>query len=484
VHLWDPATNLPVDQPRPYTPLTNSAWIDLSRVMATISRKLGEDWTVTAKALHSLSNGPTSINTYLGAAYFPASGPRNLTVDLNVGVFGSMDRTDAAVFDLTGHAQALGMAHTLLASADYYRTRIEMPTIGYTCCITTNYFFGPTPLPEGAGVVVPPPTSTGAFGFYSGGLYRTASRSFGLALQDQVKLPGDLQALAGVRYQHTAFTSDGNNEFALPGTPVVPITTLPLVSNPAVVDHAFNPRVGLLWHPVSWGSLYYTYATNYGANGGGIAFGGTPLPPESARAHEVGAKAEFAGGKLVSTIALFDLTKYHVLAGDLAHPGSNFSVSIGEIQSKGAEWSLQGALARQWDIVATLSYAQPYVKVGGNGYAAGHILGGVPERQCNLWASYRFPQQALAGLRAGLGANWVASTIQPLTSFETPAYWIASAMASFDTRIGGHKASLQLNVNNLFNKDYYTNVYVYAGNQISDNYGNPTQYRLSARFEF
>ena len=46
------------------------------------------------------------------------------------------------------------------------------------------------------------------------------------------------------------------------------------------------------------------------------------------------------GGKMMSTVALFDLTKQNVATADPLNPG--FNLAIGEVRSRGAEFDIQG----------------------------------------------------------------------------------------------------------------------------------------------
>jgi outer membrane receptor for ferric coprogen and ferric-rhodotorulic acid len=110
---------------------------------------------------------------------------------------------------------------------------------------------------------------------------------------------------------------------------------------------------------------------------------------------------------------------------------------------------------------------------------------GVPEYLFNLWTTYKLPQQELRGWKVGAGANWRASSAYPGSVLETPAYWLASSMASYEHRFAGYKAIVQLNVNNLLNKFYYNDLYLALRQNYADlNYGDPREYRLSLRVEF
>jgi iron complex outermembrane receptor protein len=476
--LTDPTTNLPVPLPRPYSPLVGASTLDLSRLMATIEQRVNDDWSVTGKVLHSLTMSPVSIGSYINTLYYPYTTAGGLPDDETLAVLNSEDRIDAVTVDVVGHADVLSTKHTVLLGGDFYHQAIDFPILGYACCFPSN-FLSPPPLPAGAGAL-----PIGPNGYQFGSLSYTDNRSFGLYVQDQIKLPFDVQLLIGERYQHFATTSSGNFVSG------APITSQTAVANTPTLDRTFNPRLGVLWHPKDWISFYYTYTTNFGINNG-FNYLHSPLAPESAKQSELGAKAELFGGKLVSNLAAYDLTKFHVVAADPAH--INYSVTVGEIQSKGFDYSLQGQLTRQWDVIGTLSYTQPYVKAGAaspSAYVPGHLMPAVPEHQFNVWSTIKLPD--VTGVKLGAGANWVASTGMPLTAFETPPYWVFSAMGSYDAKVNGYTTKWQVNVNNLLNKDYFTNLYVYANalngsspySLAGYNYGNPRQIRLSVRIEF
>jgi catecholate siderophore receptor len=102
-----------------------------------------------------------------------------------------------------------------------------------------------------------------------------------------------------------------------------------------------------------------------------------------------------------------------------------------------------------------------------------------PKNAFTLWTSYRFP----FGLTLGGGARYSGGLRRGTdgavgTPNHTEAYWVFDAMASY--RINKH-VDLQLNVFNLFDKDY-----VAAINKSGYRYfpGAPRSVRLTANFKF
>ena len=87
----------------------------------------------------------------------------------------------------------------------------------------------------------------------------------------------------------------------------------------------------------------------------------------------------------------------------------------------------------------------------------------------------------------GGGANWASKATPSGTVLPSgaPSYWVASAFAAYETKVGGQKTTVQLNANNLFNKIYYYDqMPAGASNSEYVNYGTPRQFKLSAKVEF
>jgi iron complex outermembrane receptor protein len=470
--LVDPSNNEMVPVNPAFNPLPSQSGTDLSRLYADVEHRFDERWSLSWKVLHTLTVVPEQTYSYVAYAYFPAAGPNDYPIDRNVVASASRNRTDATMLDFVGHADGLGMQHTLLLGGDLYHTPITMPIYGYSCCQPTN-FYDPSPLAANAAFVPTPayvPTNplSGGTGYTFGGDSVQSSIDYGLYVQDQVKLPGNIHLLIGERYQHYLQTSAANGQVGAP-----------LVSNPSLVDHAFTPRFGALWRPDARLSVYYSYAENFG-NNTGFTFPGTPLKPENSRQNEIGAKTEWLDGRLTGSIAAYNLAKYHLATGDPLHYGYN--LLVGAVRSKGVEFDLQGSPMPGWNVLVNASFVQPYVLEGAGAYNTGTRFPGVPEHQFNAWSTYALRGDGWRGLRLGGGANWAASAAYPGTHLEQPAYWTASLFAAYERVLATRHVSVQINVNNVFNRTYFVNLYpVPSANYTDLNYGNPREVRLTLR---
>jgi iron complex outermembrane receptor protein len=458
----DPVTSDYVWIGRTSTITSNEGKTDTSRYFETLSHAFGEDWAVTQKYMHALTVVPRGASDY-PADMYQQNG--QWFADRYVSAVGSINKTDAGIIDLVGHFKTAAIRHTLLVGADYYRTEVNF-TFGFGSNAIPTPIIDPVP-----DDLTPDPNSF---------MYLPqVSRNYGIYIQDQLKIADSVDVVLGERYQH--FQTDSG--FAMPPDSAV-------IPNPTVTDHALTPHAGVLWLPRRNLGVYASYSTNFGSNNG-FDFAGKPLDPESGKQYEVGAKLEMLDSKLTASAAWFDLRKTHVAVPDRLHP--NFSVTVGEIRSRGVEADLQGEVLPGWNVLTNLTYDPTLVTKGGpvgSNYVEGDPLSGDTKWMANLWTTYRCSGGALAGWKFGFGANWRDGEEYPRarvdgTSLTTPSYWVASAMAAYERPIGTAKLSLQVNVDNLFNTFYFNNLYPVApANYTFLNYGTPRSLAAAVKVAF
>ena len=458
----DPVTSDYVWIGRKSTITSNHGKTDLSRYFEALSHTFDDNWSVTQKYMHALTVVPSGSSDY-PADMFQQDG--QWYADRYVTAGGSVNKTDAGIVDIVGHFKTGAVRHTLLVGADYYRTEVNF-TFGFgTNAVPTPII---NPVPDN---LTPDPSSF---------MYLPqVSRNFGIYVQDQLKISDSVDVVLGERYQH--FKTDSG--FAMPpDSPVIP--------NPTLTDHALTPHAGILWLPRKNLSVYASYSTNFG-NNNGFDFSGKPLDPESGKQYEVGAKFEMFDSKLTASAAWFDLRKTNVSVPDRLHP--NFSVTVGEIRSRGVEADLQGEVLPGWSVITSLTYDPTLITKGGpvgSNYVEGDPLSGDTKWLANVWTTYKFNGGALAGWKFGFGANWRDGEEYPRarldgTSLATPSYWVASAMASYERPVGAAKLSLQLNIDNLFNRFYFNGLYpVASGNYTFLNYSTPRSLAAAVKVAF
>lgn len=117
---------------------------------------------------------------------------------------------------------------------------------------------------------------------------------------------------------------------------------------------------------------------------------------------------------------------------------------------------------------------------------------GYTKHRANVFTRYAFSTGGLKGLFVGGGVNWRdrtyrgaadlnrdGTTTNSNESLWTPSYYVVSALAGYSTRLFERPVSFQLNVDNVFDKDYYLSSG--TGNGF---WGNPRTFKLSATVEF
>lgn len=186
--------------------------------------------------------------------------------------------------------------------------------------------------------------------------------------------------------------------------------------------------------------------------------GGSYLDPVAGRSHEVGIKGEHLDGRLNSSLALFRIQQDNVAQLDEGQvvPGTSDFAYYGAkgVTSKGFEAQVSGEPATGWNLSAGISrsFARDAQGVTINAWT--------PKTQVQLFSSWRLPG-GWRRLTVGGGLRWQSATSATLAvggrdvDFEQKSFATVSLMARYAIN---PRLSLQLNVNNLFNKKHYVNV--------------------------
>jgi iron complex outermembrane receptor protein len=195
----------------------------------------------------------------------------------------------------------------------------------------------------------------------------------------------------------------------------------------------------------------------------GSDFAANSFKPETGRALELGAKWESADQRIGATAALFDIRKRNVLTSDPVNTG--YSVSAGEIRSRGLELDLAGQVTKHWRVNASLVFSD--VKIArDNSLEVGGRLLNVPKINGSVLAVY---EDAFAnGQRYGIGggithvgkrlgqARTQAEADAGTPAFDLPSYTTTKLVAYWRL---DPSLRLTLDVDNLFDKTYYASSY-------------------------
>ncbi|RPE30212.1 iron complex outermembrane receptor protein [Acinetobacter sp. BIGb0102] len=294
--------------------------------------------------------------------------------------------------------------------------------------------------------------------------------TYGFYLQDAIHLNEKWIAVLGGRYLHYQQTAGRSRPFK---------------ENTNTNDDAWLPHAGLVYQWNDQFSLYGSYTESLKPNSsiaplGGNAVIDSDVRPEQAKSYELGAKYEF-NDRIKANFALYDIKKCNVLAKITNSSTKEVELhTTGAVRSKGAELDLTGRLTDQLD--ATLTYAYTDAKVTEDELGLqGNRLNNVARDTASLALAYNYGELYNGNLRLGLSGNYVGKRAgDSENTFDLPEYMLANAFISYDTTIAKQAVNFQFNLNNIFDKTYYTA----SVNNLAVSQGDSRQAVLRATFKF
>ena len=259
-------------------------------------------------------------------------------------------------------------------------------------------------------------------------------------VQDQIELSPQWQVVAGVRYER--FSVDFRNRLA--------------TVNPAfeVTDTAVSPRVGVIYKPQESMSLYASFSRAFVPRAGdqltSLSATNRAFDPERFDNAELGMKWDVSP-TLSATAAIYQLERTNVV---VPGPVAGTSVLVDGQTSKGIELGLSGQVTPAWSVMGGYSHQKAELTANQSAtIRAGAKLAMVPENTFSLWNRYNFNQQ----LGAGLGLVYRDSLYTSTTNtVMLPSY--ARVDGALFYRLS-KKVRLQLNVENLLDKQYYASAH-------------------------
>lgn len=368
--------------------------------------------------------------------------------------------------DLTGKFLTGNIQHQVLLGVDYFRLKQNYNGLGLS----------------GINIVVPPinvfdPVYTNSEALVDS----TPDNSFfvrkeywtGFYFQDQVKFGDKWHLLLGGRFDDANHGT--GSDYRIGGNLSTAWSKLAMRH-----DSAFSPRVGVLYQPQPWVSLYGNYVESFGTNNG-VDAAGKAHDPQEARQIEAGVKTELLEGKVTATVALFEITKTNILTRDPSNPA--VSIPIGEARSQGVEFDVTGKISDKWSVIGSLSLDSAEITKDNNG-REGNRLPGVPLRSGSVWAKYD-NGNTTEGLSFGAGVYLRGQREgDPNNTYQLPGYGRVDAFMAYKFKaLGAKVATAQVNVNNLFDKTYFD----YGGSggtRLNIYYGEPINIMGSLRLEY
>lgn len=284
-------------------------------------------------------------------------------------------------------------------------------------------------------------------------------RTVSAYVQDQISLGEHIELIAGARYE------------------IFDLETIDTVTGFAAsrTDRQWSPRFGVIVKPQDTVSLYASYTESFLPAAGdqfvALSQQDAALEPERFENIEFGAKWAIRPD-LFATAALFRLTRTNTPATDPTDPAR--TVLTGESRVEGFEISLAGQVAE--GLQANLGYTWLDGEITSDSDFAdtGTRLQQLPEHQIAAWARYDFTPAL------GIGGGVIHQSDQ-FASFSgevtLPAYTRVDAAVFWDI---SEAVSLQLNVENLLDVDYYPSAH--GDNNIAPGAPLNASVTLRARF--
>lgn len=371
----------------------------------------------------------------------------NRTLNLFPNPIDNDEKRYALYLDTTGRFDAFGTEHEVLLGADYYHLTDGATKFWFGAAIPQD-IFNPSVLDFDYA-----PLRTINPDHFSEG-----EEWVGIYFQDQITLWDKLHLLGGGRYDW-AGTRSGVSLTSFADAEAKEDTR---------TDRKFSPRVGLLYQPWSWLSLYGNYVESLGPNNGRNSTGET-LEPQLATQYEAGIKTEFLDGHLNATLSFYHLTKENLPAADLTTLDPFDSITIGEARSRGIEFDVTGQLTDRVSMIGCYSYIDAKITKdqqqdeSGNPLRGnqGHRLPGPPRHSGSLWAKY-----AVIPERFDIGAGIFAAGQRQgdfENTFQLPGYVRLDAYAAYHWKLGPTRMTAQVNINNVLDKEYFVSANVFDG---------------------
>jgi catecholate siderophore receptor len=279
---------------------------------------------------------------------------------------------------------------------------------------------------------------------------QTTTTTVGVFAIDSIALGPHWNLVGALRYDH--FGADFNDTVD--------------VAHYTHDDNIVSPRAALVYKPDENSTVYFSYGTSFNpaASNLSLASSNNDLAPEKDRSFELGGKIVVLDGLLSLAAAVFDTKLSNARTADPEDPGEQSFAGTERV--KGFEFTANGHITPNWEIIAGYTY----LDTRDQGSAGPDLIGPIPNTapsQANLWSVYDFDN----GLRLGGGLNYLGERAAGFDTETVPGRLRIAHIPSYitlDAMVGYRltdNLDLQLNVDNLANRYYFTSSYFNTGDE-------------------
>lgn len=330
---------------------------------------------------------------------------------------------DARTIGIDNHVkwetQLGGAENNLIAGLDYQYSRVDV----------TQYYDGtiytlPYSDPSFDFAVTDPALSSHDL---------TTYQETGVYVQDHIKFSNGTAVTAGLRY------SWFDNE----------ATDLLAGSTSSQSDSAATGMIGVTHEFANGLTPYLGYSEGFIQNLGTTITGQT-LDPSKSKQWEAGLRYQPTRDLMFSG-AIYDLRKTNVKDYDLSDPTFSSFTQVGEIRSRGFELEARGRLANNLQGILSYTYLDSEITESSDASKLGNANAMAPMHQLSLWLDYD-ASAIVQGLTVGAGLRYTAESYSTQDNLRiTPSNTIADMAVTYEAR----NFDVNLNVSNLFDRDYY-----------------------------
>jgi iron complex outermembrane receptor protein len=231
---------------------------------------------------------------------------------------------------------------------------------------------------------------------------RIPTRRLGIYTQDLVELTKSLKLLAGVRFSYLT-NGESSDKIFLPNNPVA-------ATSAKTEDHAFSPKVGIVYNPNDNLSVFATYTNSFVPNTGTTIYF-EALKPSTVDQYEIGIKKN-----VFNNAVAINLTAYQIInnntyntarfkADGTQNSDSNLKEFAGKVRSRGVELDITGNPLTNLSLIGGVSYNNSVYTETPDvyGYVEDQRLVRTPAVTANASVFYTFTNFA-KGLRVGATA--------------------------------------------------------------------------------
>ncbi|WP_455818465.1 ferric-rhodotorulic acid/ferric-coprogen receptor FhuE [Pseudomonas cerasi] len=200
------------------------------------------------------------------------------------------------------------------------------------------------------------------------------------------------------------------------------------------------------------------------------------LDPVTGKSYEAGIKGDWNNSRLTATLSLFRTEQNGLGVNSYVYIPNTTEYAYDDVDavSRGVEFEVNGALTDNWQMTFG---ASRYIAEQRDGTA---VMPEVPRTTAKLFTRYRLPM--LPDLTVGGGVNWQNKTWATVAGGPAGSDYIDQSPVTLVNLFSRYQVtkqvSVQANINNLFDKEYYD----YMGTYVV--YGAPRNFSVSANYSF